>query len=182
MRYVTNEPLETEIHVMTNTEVTKSEASSASPQPAAVKLRKILVSVNLETSAAIDCALELAKIPGMHFVLLHVIETPRSERNLGAFASEENKAKLEFRREQALHHLEAVSQKFQAAGALCTANVQIGVPHDEILNQAAVLAPDLIVVGSTATEGFTRFLLGSTAERVVRHAACSVFVARREHT
>ena len=167
---------------MANTEVMKSEASSAGPQPAAVKLRKILVSVNLETSAAIDYALELAKIPGIQFTLLHVIETPRSERSMGAFASEENRAKLEFRREQALHHLEAVSQKFQAAGALCTANVQIGIPHDEILNQAAIFVPDLIVVGSTATEAFTRFLLGSTAERVVRHASCSVFVARREHT
>ena len=95
---------------MANTEVTKSEASSTSPQPAAVKLRRILVSVNLETSAAIDYALELAKIPGIHFMLLHVIETPRSDRNLGAFASEENKAKLEFRREQALHHLEEIGR------------------------------------------------------------------------
>jgi nucleotide-binding universal stress UspA family protein len=164
---------------MANTEVTKSEASSAGPQPGAVKLRRILVSVNLETSAAIDYALELAKIPAMHFMLLHVIETPRSERNLGAFASEETKAKLEFRREQALHHLEALCEKFEAAGATCTPNVQIGIPHDEILDQAEIFAPDLIVVGSTAIEGFTRFLLGSTAERVVRHASCSVFVARR---
>ena len=115
-------------------------------------------------------------------MVLHVIETPRSERNLGAFASEENKAKLEFRREQALHHLEAVCEKFQAAGAPCTPNVRIGIPHDEILNEAAVIAPDLIVVGSTATTAFSRFLLGSTAERVVRHATCSVFVARREQT
>jgi nucleotide-binding universal stress UspA family protein len=165
---------------MADTGMTKSEASTPGPQSHAAKLRTILVSVNLETSAAIDYALELAKIPGTHFVLLHVIETPRSERNLGAFVSEENKAKLEFRREQALHHLEAVSQKFQAAGAPCTPNVQIGIPHDEILNQAAVFAPDLIVVGSTATGGFSRFLLGSTAERVVRHASCSVFVARAQ--
>jgi nucleotide-binding universal stress UspA family protein len=163
---------------MADTGMTKSKAATPSPQPHAAKLRTILVSVNLETSAAIDYALELAKIPGTHFVLLHVIETPRSERNLGAFVSEENKAKLEFRREQALHHLEALSQKLQAAGAPCTPNVQIGIPHDEILNQAAVFAPDLIVVGSTATGGFSRFLLGSTAERVVRHASCSVFVAR----
>jgi nucleotide-binding universal stress UspA family protein len=167
---------------MANTEIPQSEASSANPQQPAPKLRRILVSVYLESSAALDYALELAKIPGTHFVLLHVVETPRSERNLGAFASEENKAKLEFRREQALHHLEAVCEKFQAAGAACTPNVRIGIPHDEILNEAAVISPDLIVVGSTATAAFTRFLLGSTAERVVRHATCSVFVARREQT
>lgn len=167
---------------MANTEITKSAASTASPQQVAVKLRRILVSVYLETSAAIDYALELAKLPGTQFVLLHVIETPRSERNLGAFASEENKAKLEFRREQALHHLEAVCEKFHAAGAHCTPNVRIGIPHDEILNEAAEIAPDLIVVGSTATAAFTRFLVGGTAERVVRHASCSVFVARGKQT
>jgi nucleotide-binding universal stress UspA family protein len=167
---------------MANTVATKLETSSAGPQQAALKLRRILVSVYLETSPAIDYALELAKIPGTHFVLLHVIETPRSERNMGAFGSEETKAKLEFRREQALHHLEAVCEKFQAAGASCTPNVRIGIPHDEILDEAAVTVPDLIVVGSTATTAFTRFLLGSTAERVVRHASCSVFVARREQT
>ena len=167
---------------MANTEITKLETASPSPQQAAVKLRRILVSVYLETSVAIDYALELAKIPETYFVLLHVIETPRSERNLGAFASEEIKAKLEFRREQALHHLEAVCEKFQAAGAPCTPNVRIGIPHDEILNEAVVIAPDLIIVGSTATAALTRFLLGSTAERVVRHATCSVFVARHEQT
>ena len=147
-----------------------------------LKLRKILVAAYLETSATIDYALELAKIPGTQFVLLHVIETPRSERNLGAFASEEIKAKLEFRQEQALHHLEVVSEKFHATGAQCTPKVRIGIPHDEILNEAAEIAPDLIIVGSTATGAFTRFLLGGTAERVVRHASCSVFVARREQT
>ena len=163
--------------MMSDTGMTKSEASTI-PQRESAKLRTILVSVNLEASAAIDYALELAKIPGTQFVLLHVIEIERSERSLGAFESEEHKAKLEFRREQALHHLEVVSQKFEAAGASCTPKVQIGIPHDEILSQAEVFAPDLIVVGSTATGGFTRFLLGSTAERVVRHASCSVFVAR----
>ena len=164
---------------MADTGTTKSEASTI-PQRESAKLRTILVSVNLEASAAIDYALELAKIPGTQFVLLHVIEVPGSERSLGAFESEEHKAKLEFRREQALHHLEVVSQKFEAAGASCTPKVQIGVPDDEILSQAEVFAPDLIVVGSTATGGFTRFLLGNTAERVVRHASCSVLVARRE--
>ena len=56
---------------MANTEMTNSKASSASSQPAAVNIRKVLVCVNLESSVAIDYALELAKVPGMHFELLH---------------------------------------------------------------------------------------------------------------
>jgi len=56
---------------MANTEMTNSKASSASSQPAAVNIRKVLVCVNLESSVAIDYALELAKVPGIHFELLH---------------------------------------------------------------------------------------------------------------
>jgi nucleotide-binding universal stress UspA family protein len=169
---------------MANPELASAESPPAGPAQAAVKLRRILVStVYLETSATIDHALELAKLPGTQFVLLHVIETPRSERNLGAFASiEENQSKLEVRRQQALQHLESLCEIFRAAGAPCTPSARIGIPHEEILNEAAEIGPDLIVVGSTATLALTRFLLGSTAERVVRHASCSVLVARREQT
>ena len=166
---------------MAITTMTTSEIPSASPQVAGGKFRTILVStVYLETSATIDYALELAQIPGTRFVVLHVLETPRSERHLGAFASEETQAKLEGRRRQALEHLESVCNRFQAAGVPCAPKVRIGVPHDEILDEAAEIGPDLIVVGSTSGPAFTRFLLGSTAERVARHARCSVFVAR-EH-
>ena len=73
---------------MADTGTTKSEASTI-PQRESAKLRTILVSVNLEASAAIDYALELAAIRGTQFVLLHVIEIPRSERSLGVFESEE---------------------------------------------------------------------------------------------
>jgi nucleotide-binding universal stress UspA family protein len=167
---------------MATPELTKADPSPETPERAEVQLRRILVStVYLETSPTIEHALELAKLPGTQFVLLHVIEIPRSERNLGAFASdEENQSKLELRRQQALQHLETLCAKFRAAGAQCTSSARIGVPHEEILNEAAEIAPNLIIVGSTATPVLTRFLLGSTAERVVRHASCSVLVARRE--
>ena len=37
---------------------------------------------------------------------------------------------------------------------------------------------DVLVVGATGRTGLARLLLGSTAERVIRHAHCSVLVAR----
>jgi hypothetical protein len=37
---------------------------------------------------------------------------------------------------------------------------------------------DLVVMGNRGRRGLTRFLLGSVAETVVRHAPCSVLVAR----
>jgi nucleotide-binding universal stress UspA family protein len=51
-------------------------------------------------------------------------------------------------------------------------------PSQEILNEAEKTNPDLIVLGNKGTSGVTRFLLGSTAERIVRYAKCSVLVVR----
>ncbi len=52
-----------------------------------------------------------------------------------------------------------------------------GKPGVEIVRFAAAQDVDLIVVGSHAP-GATDYFLGSTAARVVRRAACSVFVVR----
>ena len=49
---------------------------------------------------------------------------------------------------------------------------------DGILGAADDVEAGLIVMGTHGRTGITRFLLGSVAEKVVRHAPCSVLVAR----
>lgn len=50
---------------------------------------------------------------------------------------------------------------------------------DDVLEDAATsLQPDLMVVGTHGRTGIARFLMGSTAEHVVRRAPCSVLVSR----
>lgn len=56
--------------------------------------------------------------------------------------------------------------------------VERGAPYAEILRAAEREAADLVVVGSRGESGIRRLLLGSTAEKVVRYAHCSVLVAR----
>jgi universal stress protein A len=53
-----------------------------------------------------------------------------------------------------------------------------GVPHSAIVDTASEGQYDLLVLGSRGRTGLTRALLGSVAERVVRHAPCTVVVAR----
>ena len=48
-----------------------------------------------------------------------------------------------------------------------------------ICDYAETHAADLIVVGSHGRGGMERWLIGSVAERVVRHARVNVFVVRR---
>jgi nucleotide-binding universal stress UspA family protein len=49
-----------------------------------------------------------------------------------------------------------------------------GVPHLEILEAAKALGADLIVLGTHGKTGIEHLLLGSVAERVVRHATVPV--------
>jgi universal stress protein A len=55
-----------------------------------------------------------------------------------------------------------------------------GRPADEILAEARRWDADLVVVGDHNRNIFSRFLLGSTADAVVRHAPCPVLVIRQK--
>lgn len=50
----------------------------------------------------------------------------------------------------------------------------------QIADYAKRVNADLIIVPSHGYHGVKRLLLGSTAERVIRHANCSVLVLRRK--
>ncbi len=54
----------------------------------------------------------------------------------------------------------------------------VGNPSSEIIDYATTQGIDLIVLPSKGKTGIERFLLGSVAERVVRHAHCPVLVLR----
>lgn len=52
--------------------------------------------------------------------------------------------------------------------------VHSGTPTAEILEQARATTPDLLVLGTHGRSGLSHLLIGSTAERIVAHAACPV--------
>jgi nucleotide-binding universal stress UspA family protein len=69
--------------------------------------------------------------------------------------------------------------KLGALGLMIESGVRRGDPRQEIVDEANDWRADLIVVGSQGRKGVQRWLLGSVAEHVVRHASCSVEVVRR---
>ena len=61
----------------------------------------------------------------------------------------------------------------------CAAKVIVGASAAAgIIDQADSFAPDLIVIAAHGRSGVERLLLGSTAEKVIRHSACEVLVVR----
>lgn len=60
-----------------------------------------------------------------------------------------------------------------------TFDVRVGQPGHEICTYAKKTDSDLIVISSHGYHGIKRFLLGSVAEAVIRHAEVPVLVLRR---
>lgn len=59
-----------------------------------------------------------------------------------------------------------------------TSIIKEGSPAKEILKVAEEENVDLIVIGSSGKSRFDKFLMGSVADKVSKHAHCSVLVAR----
>lgn len=79
--------------------------------------------------------------------------------------------------------VDAVAVRLRTAGLDSESVVKEGDPRSVIVDEAAVWAADLIVMGSHGHTGITRWLLGSVAQSVVAHAPCSVEVVRSsDHT
>jgi nucleotide-binding universal stress UspA family protein len=58
--------------------------------------------------------------------------------------------------------------------------VETGIAFDVIVEMAKKMNVDLIITTTQGHTGLSRAMIGSTAERVVRHAPCPVLVVR-EH-
>ena len=74
--------------------------------------------------------------------------------------------------------LENIERKLRAAGFKAESLVQKGDVRATILDEAEEWKADLIVLGSKGAGAARRFLLGSVADSVSRHAHCSVEIVR----
>jgi len=72
----------------------------------------------------------------------------------------------------------------ETAKLLCSGNLRVdtvvewGNPKSKIIDAAAQWHADVIVLGSHGRTGLERFLMGSVADDVMRHAHCSVELVR----
>ena len=143
---------------------------------------KILLAVDgSEFSRAATQALVTQTRPeGAEVLVLQVVE-PRifsiPPQMAPGYAPEQD----EIIKEELRHAQESVNQASQAlrsAGFNVKTRIVEAEARNGILDVAAEWRADLIVLGSHGRKGIQRFLLGSIAESVSRHADCSVEIVR----
>lgn len=142
----------------------------------ATGLRKVLVPIDFsETSTkALPYASELARALRAEVTLIHVTEPPPASEFAYPMSAEMEKQV----RKSAEELLLRVQREAFEEAIETEAIVRSGAPYQEIVRAAARLESDLIILTTHGHTGFNRALLGSTAERVVRHSPCPALVVR----
>ena len=141
-----------------------------------MKLQNLLVPVDFSKNSlkAIDAALALARPSGGTITLLYVLEPiiiPYGETLPGDLPND-----LE-RRVGIDAEMEQLRSSYPQNAPIETLVVD-GTAWDAICDTAERKNADLIVITSHGYTGLKRLFLGSTAERIVRHAKCPVLVLK----
>lgn len=138
---------------------------------------KILIATdgsNLSKEAE-NQGLELAKKVGGTVTVLYVedINIPSAMVGPYALAVEENIEEIQNRGKEIV---DAVKKKGKKMGIAVITMLLKGHPAEEIINQAHKF--DIVIVGSLGRSGLAHLLIGSVAEKVVRHSSVPVLVVK----
>ena len=141
--------------------------------------KKILLATDgSETSMrAAKMALDIGKKTGATVTAIYVVDVHRLAQLPGYAAMpgiKDNLMELMFKEgDEALEEIEDMARD---AGVAYERVVAEGDPGEELLKLCRDPGFDLIVLGTIGKSGLKRFLLGSVAEKVVRHSHVPVLV------
>jgi len=136
--------------------------------------QKILVGVDGSEASkkAARVAAQLAKRAGAELILLHVADDVEPQDDIPSYGIYRE------RRQYADRVLEVARQEVASEGVSCQVRAALGPVADQIVGVAQRESCDVICVGTRGMTGLKRVLLGSVADRVIRHAHCPVVVVR----
>jgi nucleotide-binding universal stress UspA family protein len=125
------------------------------------------------TKAAIEKGIHLAKLSNAKVTAMYVVDQtsfvnfPMDSTIVNVYSLLEK---------EGADALEYVKDRGKEMGVEVTTKMEEGSPVKKIVE--ASKNHDVIVIGTLGRTGMSKLLLGSVAERVVRHAYCPVLVVR----
>ncbi len=140
---------------------------------------KILTAIDFSECSdhAFDYALTLATQFQAELTLIHVINEPVDLR--GFYVPHISFEQLEKEIEEgAVKMMEKFCGDRLGDFTNYKTAIMTGIPYEEIIRKAQETDASLIVIGTHGRTGIDHLIFGSTAERVVRGAACPVLTIR----
>ncbi len=138
-------------------------------------IKKVLVLTDgsQNSRSALRYAVEICRNFGASLHLLSVIEDMPSYATLEVGSEFISKVQEAIKSE-----VVSCAGYCETSGITCDGEIRHGVPYEEIINYAKEIDVDLIVMATHGHSGLSHILLGSVAEKVMRHAPCPVMVTR----
>lgn len=127
------------------------------------------------TSRVLDEAARLATAFGGRVVLFHAARVPQAVAEYGIdFGSlTELRTSME---KTADRQLKEITEQLRQRGVAAESRRLTGAPTPEILEQAATLPADYIVMGSHGHTAIYDLVIGSTASAVIKRASCPIII------
>lgn len=149
-------------------------------------IKKILVPIDFSegSQAALELAATFAKTFGASLELLHVWAPPTMVPMplvVVTSQAEQPMTLEELARTTAGTQMKDLVDPLKKQGLEVHSRVAIGTPAREIADLAGLGHFDLVVMGTHGRGLLGHALLGSVAEKVVRHAPCPVLTVRLPH-
>jgi universal stress protein A len=124
-------------------------------------------------------AAAFAREHGSRLILMHSVEPVIYSADLGTFATPFQTMSTELKK-AAQDKLAEWSREEVGEGLSVKTIVVVGAAFQQITDAAAREKADLIILSTHGFTGLKHILMGSTAERVVRHAKCPVLTLPRK--
>ena len=144
--------------------------------------QRILVPIDGSSTASrgLDEAIRLAKLTGGRLRLLHVIDELSFALAMDAYAGYAG-TWLEELRTNAAKLLQAGQARAAAAGVEADTVLLDrfkGAVHDQVIAEAEACKAELIVIGTHGRRGIGRWVMGSSAEHILRMSPVPVLLVR----
>jgi nucleotide-binding universal stress UspA family protein len=139
-----------------------------------LRIQKILVPVDFSphSAKAVNVAVEFAKAFSAEIHLLHAYSLPIGV--VGPYDYQIPANILGEMRESAARRIDEEVKKVANLDVKTTGIITEGVPTQAIVEAAEQIGADLVVMGTRGLTGLKHVVLGSVAERTIRHAPCPV--------
>ncbi len=159
-----------------------SSSPAKSPRAPARFLKSIVVGTDFSVCAAraLSVAVSLASSQGARIHILHVLMEPVQAFDVAAALPYPDAAVRKEWEDAARTRLAREARAAERRGVPAAELLKWGRPSDTIVETAVALRASLIVVGTHGRSALEKFLLGSTAERIVRRSPIPVLTVREK--